>query len=125
MGPNRHILYSISPPLRDYDDNHTGPHAPPKESLIRMVYRFWYNPAMKVKIRLFASLRKFGLDEQEVELPDNATIDDAIDLLNLPRKIPLLRIVNGEHRPADHQLRDGDELALFPPIAGGQDHPAS
>jgi len=74
---------------------------------------------MKVKIKLFATLRKFGPDEQEVELPDDATIEDAVRLLNLPEKMPLLKIVNGEHRPPKHPLKDGDELALFPPIAGG------
>jgi molybdopterin converting factor small subunit len=73
---------------------------------------------MNVKIKLFASLRKFGPDEQVVELPEKATIDDAINSLNIP-KIALLKIVNGEHRPAIHQLKEGDELALFPPIAGG------
>ena len=74
---------------------------------------------MKVKIKLFASLKQFGPAEQEVDLPDNATIDDAINLIKLPEKYPLLKIVNGEHRPATHPLKDGDELALFPPIAGG------
>ncbi len=76
---------------------------------------------MKVKIKLFASLRQFGPDEQEVDLPDNATINDAINMIKikLPENFPLLKIVNGEHRPATHQLKDGDELALFPPIAGG------
>jgi molybdopterin converting factor small subunit len=78
----------------------------------------WYTIAMKVKIKLFASLRKFGPDEQVIELPENATIDDAIDSLDIP-KTSLLRILNGEHRPASHTLKDGDELALFPPIAGG------
>ena len=75
---------------------------------------------MKVKIKLFATLRKFGPEEQEVDLPENATIGDAINLLNLPKEIPLLKIVNGEHRPPKHRLKDGDELALFPPIAGGR-----
>jgi molybdopterin converting factor small subunit len=75
---------------------------------------------MKVKIKLFATLRKFGPEEQEVDLPENATVEDAINLLNLPEKFPLLKIVNGEHRPPKHLLKDGDELALFPPIAGGR-----
>ncbi len=74
---------------------------------------------MKVKIKLFATLRKFGPEEQEVELPENATIEDAVKLLDLPQKFPLLKIVNGEHRPPKHPLKDGDEVALFPPIAGG------
>jgi molybdopterin synthase catalytic subunit len=75
---------------------------------------------MKVKIKLFASLRKFGPEEQEVELHEDATIEDAINLLNLPEKLALLKIVNGEHRPPKHPLKDGDDVALFPPIAGGQ-----
>lgn len=75
---------------------------------------------MKVKIKLFASLRNFGPEEQEVELPENATLEDAIKLLNLPEKIPMLKIVNGEHRNIEHTLKEGDEIALFPPIAGGQ-----
>ncbi len=74
---------------------------------------------MKVKIKLFATLRQFGPDEQEVILPDGATVQDAITLINLPERIPLLKIVNGEHRPPAYSLKDGDELALFPPIAGG------
>jgi molybdopterin converting factor small subunit len=88
-----------------------------------MVFRrtgeVWYNLAMKVKVKLFASLRQFGPDEQVMDLPDRTTIDEVVDLLKIPRTIRLLKIVNGEHRPADHALNDGDDLALFPPIAGG------
>lgn len=74
---------------------------------------------MNVKVKLFASLRQFGPDEQVMELPEHATIDDVVRSLHFPATIRLLKIVNGEHRPADHLLTDGDELALFPPIAGG------
>ena len=74
---------------------------------------------MKVKVKLFALLRQFGPDEQMVELPEGTTIDDVVRSLKLPGTIRLLRIVNGEHRPTDHVLKDGDDLALFPPIAGG------
>jgi molybdopterin converting factor small subunit len=74
---------------------------------------------MKVKVKLFASLRTLGPDEQVLDLPDGTTADNVIDLLKIPRTIRLLKIVNGEHRPADHVLQDGDDLALFPPIAGG------
>jgi len=74
---------------------------------------------MKVKVKLFASLRTFGPDDQVVEFPDSATIDNVVDFLKIPRTIRLLMIVNGEHRLAGHVLKDGDDLALFPPIAGG------
>jgi molybdopterin converting factor small subunit len=91
-------------------------HDSPSQSLLPGTV--WYNIHMKVKIKLFASLREFGPDEQVVEMPENATIDDAINSLTLP-KMALLKIVNGEHRPAKYILKEGDELALFPPIAGG------
>jgi len=74
---------------------------------------------MNITVRLFASLRQFGPDEKVAAFPDGSTIEDVIRTLNIPKTIRLLRIVNGEHRPADHVLKDGDELALFPPIAGG------
>lgn len=74
---------------------------------------------MKVRVKLFATLRKFGPEEQEMELPENASVEDVIRLLKLPEKIPILRIVNGEHRNLKHILKEGDEIALFPPIAGG------
>ena len=75
---------------------------------------------MKVKIKLFATLRKYGPDEQTIDLPEDSTIGDAINTLSLPENYPLLKIVNGEHRPPAYTLKEGDELALFPPIAGGQ-----
>ena len=75
---------------------------------------------MKVKIKLFATLRKYGPEEQTIDLPDNTTVEDAINMLYLSENYPLLKIVNGEHRPPKHPLKEGDELALFPPIAGGQ-----
>ena len=74
---------------------------------------------MKVKVKLFASLRTFGADEQVLELPVKTTIEDVVHVLRIPETIRLLRIVNGEHRPANHVLKNGDDLALFPPIAGG------
>ena len=79
----------------------------------------WYNTGMKVKVKLFASLRTLGADEQVLDLPAGTTIDDVIHILKIPVTIRLLRIVNGEHRPANHVLNEGDDLALFPPIAGG------
>ncbi len=79
----------------------------------------WYNNGMKVKVKLFASLRTFGPDEQVLQLPARTTIDDVVRLLKIPGTIRLLMIVNGKHMPAEHLLEDGDELALFPPIAGG------
>jgi len=74
---------------------------------------------MKVVVKLFAALRSYGPDYQELELQDNAVLEDIIRKLNLPEKTPLLKIVNGKFADLNQQLRDKDEIALFPPIAGG------
>jgi len=75
---------------------------------------------MRVTVKLFATLRNFGPEEQQTELPENSTIEDVINMLKLPEKIPILKIVNGEHRDPTYLLKDGDEIAFFPPTAGGQ-----
>jgi molybdopterin converting factor small subunit len=74
---------------------------------------------VNVHVKLFASLRNFGPERQALELPAGATIGDVVRALEIPESVRLLRIVNGEHRPESEPLRDGDVLALFPPIAGG------
>lgn len=74
---------------------------------------------MKITVKLFATLRNFGPAEQEMELAENSTLEDLIKKLGLPDNIPLLKIVNGEHRSIHYNLKEGDEIALFPPIAGG------
>jgi sulfur-carrier protein len=74
---------------------------------------------MTVRVKLFASLRDFGPEEQVMEIPDNSALEDVVTRLKLPERIPLLKVVNGEIRKIDHPLREGDEIALFPPIGGG------
>ncbi len=74
---------------------------------------------MMVKVKLFASLRNFGPEEQAMEIPENSTLEDVVGRLKLPAGIPLLKVINGEIRQLEHPLKEGDEIALFPPIAGG------
>ncbi|KKL57902.1 hypothetical protein LCGC14_2230750, partial [marine sediment metagenome] len=65
------------------------------------------------------SLTKYGKELQTVELDEGATVSDVLDKFKIPENIPKLRIVNNVHVSPDHILKDGDVLALFPPIAGG------
>jgi molybdopterin converting factor small subunit len=74
---------------------------------------------VNVNVKLFASLRNFGPERQVLELPAGTTIEEVVRMVGIPPTARLLRIVNGEHRPADEPLRDGDDVAFFPPIAGG------
>jgi len=38
---------------------------------------------------------------------------------NIPLDMPMIRLVNGEFAELSQRLKDGDVVALFPPIAGG------
>jgi molybdopterin converting factor subunit 1 len=81
---------------------------------------------MTITVRLFAILRdKAGVSELMLELPAHATIAVATKVLaekfpaigdHLPR---IAYAINREYASADSKLRDGDELALIPPVSGG------
>jgi molybdopterin converting factor subunit 1 len=79
-----------------------------------------------VRVQLFAILKeRAGQDHVEVELPDSPTVADAISAVaQLPGLSGLSQgsarmAVNREYASADTLLRDGDELALIPPVSGG------
>lgn len=81
---------------------------------------------MDVTVRLFASLREHaGAGSLTLELADGATVADAIvalragALAGLPEKAPFVTAVAREYVTVDHALAAGDELALVPPVSGG------
>ena len=77
---------------------------------------------MEVTVRLFAMLReRAGAREVTLELPDGARVRDALDELgDLAAGLPLVMAVNREYAREDHALAAGDELALIPPVSGGE-----
>lgn len=82
---------------------------------------------MTVRVRLFAILReRAGRDTVAVELPDGATVADALtELARLPglaepiARMPVRMAVNREYADSGTRLAAEDELALIPPISGG------
>jgi len=78
---------------------------------------------MEVTVRLFAMLReRAGAQELTLELPDGASVSDALAseaLAPLAEGIPLVMAVNREYAGGEHVLDPGDELALIPPVSGG------
>jgi len=81
---------------------------------------------MRVRLLLFAQYREFaGTSELEVDLPEGATAGALVDVLRRRgggfARIPATAVVavNQEYASSDTPLRDGDEVALIPPVAGG------
>jgi MoaE-MoaD fusion protein len=78
---------------------------------------------MQVTVRLFAALReRAGSPELTLDLPDGARVRDALaELSDLAQGVPLVMAVNREYASEEQPLDSGDELALIPPVSGGQD----
>jgi sulfur carrier protein ThiS len=84
---------------------------------------------VRVALKLFASLADYLPAEArrahrlELDLPAGTTIADIILQQNLPQKMCHLVLVNGLFIPpglrSSRTLEPDDELAIWPPIAGG------
>ena len=81
---------------------------------------------MTVRSLFFATYRDLaGADELLVELPAFATVADLVRELRGSRAglaaLPAAPAVavNLEYAPLSTALRDGDEVAFIPPVAGG------
>ncbi|MGH7477074.1 MAG: molybdopterin converting factor subunit 1 [Longimicrobiales bacterium] len=80
---------------------------------------------IRVRLLLFAQYRDLaGTGERDIELREGATAAELVAGLRqspalsaLPQRPALA--VNQEYASLDAVLRDGDEVALLPPVAGG------
>lgn len=81
---------------------------------------------MKVRLLYFAVLRDIaGRDAEELALPEGTTARDVWQTLRAAHaKLagylqPPMSAINESYASPDTVLRDGDELAFIPPVAGG------
>jgi molybdopterin converting factor subunit 1 len=83
---------------------------------------------MEVEVRLFAMFReRAGSGSVTVDLPEGATVREALaavgarhGLGELIEAMPVVMAVNREYASRDDALSPGDELALIPPVSGGE-----
>jgi MoaE-MoaD fusion protein len=76
---------------------------------------------MNIAVRLFAGLReRAGTGSRRVELPDGARVSDVWPMLGLGEEpAGMLYAVNRTYADAETALTDGDEVAVIPPVSGG------
>jgi sulfur carrier protein ThiS len=91
------------------------------------------NSFMDITLKLYAMLsdhlppeadgRRRKGNELPLNVPEGATVQGVIDRFNLPPRLVHLVLVNGVYIPPrardGHALAANDELAIWPPIAGG------
>jgi molybdopterin synthase catalytic subunit len=85
---------------------------------------------MRVKVLYFANFRDHvGKKEEDIEMPDGATVSALLTKIeelhpSLSEGLPTAVVaVNREFAFADENINDGDEIAIFPPVSGGEDAP--
>ena len=84
---------------------------------------------MKITLKLFASLTDYLPPEArngnivEIDIAPEASISQIIERFALPEKLVHLVLVNGVYVEPESRLsrtlKEGDALAIWPPIAGG------
>jgi len=76
---------------------------------------------MKVQVNFFASIReRIGKSQCEMNLHIDATVSDLWSAFEQNTELKhTLCSVNHEYASLNHVLRDGDEVAFFPPVTGG------
>lgn len=74
---------------------------------------------VKVKVRLFASLRENREKEMEINLNKGSIVLDIIEDLKIDRKDAAIILVNGRIGNINSLLVDNDIVSIFPPIGGG------
>ncbi len=77
---------------------------------------------MSIKVRYFAGLKeRVGRAEDELQITAPLSAQEVWQRLNPDLNTPeaLLVALNLEYVSWDASVRDGDELAFFPPVTGG------
>ncbi len=76
---------------------------------------------MKVSVKYFANMRdRMGRADETVELDEGATVASLwAKVSDEPMPENTLIAVNMEYTNTEEALKDGDEVAFFPPVTGG------
>lgn len=79
---------------------------------------------MLVRAKLNATLRRFlpsGTTDNvaELELPDGATVELLVATLGIPPGHARIIVSDTEQLDLRSKLHEGQEVSLFPPLAGG------
>ena len=77
---------------------------------------------MQVRIRLYLTFKGRAPDGESpylLELPDGATVDEALASLSIRSSEAKVVLINGRLSQGGATIKDGDHLTVFPPLEGG------
>ena len=74
---------------------------------------------MQITVKLFATFRQGRFSIESREYPPGTRVGQIVDEIDLPRDQLGIILVNSRHVTLEHELGEGDTLALFPLVGGG------
>lgn len=72
-----------------------------------------------IEVRLFATLREGRGKVQMLPAEQFGCAGDLIRHLEIPVEEVAILLVNGFHQKPEYPVKDGDIVAIFPPVGGG------
>ena len=71
-------------------------------------------------IKFFANLRDIAPPKKIMTLPTGSTVRTVLDMFTISEETKLIILINGSpHKKRETIIKDGDTVAIFPPLAGG------
>lgn len=72
-----------------------------------------------IEVRLFATFREGREKILFLEANNYKKASDVLDYLKIPYEEVAIYLINGRHSKLNDSIKEGDVLAIFPPVGGG------
>ncbi|NHJ21988.1 MAG: MoaD/ThiS family protein [Candidatus Lokiarchaeota archaeon] len=75
---------------------------------------------ISVTVKFFATLRNFAPAKESITLHRGSTVNTILEMYEISEKTKLIILINGlPHQTKETVIKNGDIVAIFPPLAGG------
>jgi sulfur-carrier protein len=74
---------------------------------------------MKITVKLFAGLQKGRFQAKELECRNGISIKELMAQLDVPEEDYFITFINNLHADHETELKEGDNLSVFPAVGGG------
>ena len=81
---------------------------------------------LEVKVLCFGAMREFlppgaAGNSAVVQVPPGSRVGHVVDAFGAPRRLVFALLVDGVQATLESEVRDGSEVTLMPPFAGGSE----
>ena len=71
-------------------------------------------------VKFFANLRSIAPPKKTITLPKGSTVNTILEMFSISNDVKLIILINGNpHQKRETVIKNGDIIAIFPPLAGG------